>query len=346
MKALCVQKWDVCVSSYKEGDPYAEYVPLCQMWLSQLLHSSPNITILSMCLSAHQPPALWEFPLRHLDLCIQVGQPWLVECLEDLSHVTTLESLTMRFSTFGRPFGPLPDLHLESVRSLKHVKLLHLLPTETFSLPKGCQLHLHARCFDEWVKHSHAIEQDTSVLRLCGVGRKEWPARIQQFSNLQLLEIELLLVMNWNFVHPEPLDIADLRHIPHVRLHDHAGVMALKITAGFWQSLEISGVRGLTISDIDAFLKGTKSFTFDFSDDEESQRPLANICNACNNNGVHYYHCSATAISTSRRTVQAYTEHADGSCHCGSTSLSFCRSKRDKWLSDEGNVCPKTHVKL
>ena len=313
-----------------------------------MLLSAPQMEILSMCLSKHQPPALRELPLRHLDPIIRMEQPQLTEPLKNLRHITTLESLTLRTSMISTDFGPLPGLQLESIESLKHVKLLHLLPTETFTLPKGCQLHLYTRCLGskcDWAKHSQAIEQHTSVLRLCWTGRSAWPARIQQFSNMQCLEIQLLLVMKWNFVHPEPLDVADLRHIPHVRLHDSSGVMLLKITAGSWQSLEISGVQGLTFTDIDAFLKGTKSFTFDFSEDEESQRPLANICSACNNSGVHYYHCSATAISTSRRTVQAYTEHADRSCHCGSTSLSFCRSMRDKWLSDEANVWPKDPCK-
>ena len=184
-------------------------------------------------------------PPRATYLCDCRLPPWLADCLEDVRHILTLESLTLRAAMHMTDFAPVPNIRLESMRNLKHVKLVYLLPTETFSLPRGCLLHLHARCSSgkcDWVQHSQAIELHTLVLRMFGNYRRAWPARIRQFSNLQPLAIELPLELFSKDKHPGFLDVADLQHIPHVRLHDFPGVMSLKITTGFWQSLEINGV--------------------------------------------------------------------------------------------------------
>ena len=315
MEALCVQKWDVYMHPMVEWHPATKYVLLYQKCQNQLL-SAPKLEFLSLRISAHRPPVLRELPLRHLELLMLVKDetpPWLADCLEDLRHIMTLESLTIRAAMDTVDFGSAPNMHLEGMRNLRHVKLVWLLPTETFSLPRGCLLHLDARCLggrSEWVNHSKAIEQHTSVLYLFGFFRSAWPARIRQFSNLQCLALQLPQELFQRDMHPGFLDVADLQHIPHLRLHDSSGVMSLKITGGSWQSLEIAGVQGLEFADIDAFLKGTTSFTFDFRENREAEGALAVLCSACHRNDVQYYHCSATAISTARVTVQAYAEHA------------------------------------
>ena len=83
---------------------------------------------------------------------------------------------------------------------------------------------------------------------------EEWLPVILRFSKLQGLEVSL----KGN----SGLDLADLRHIPHVKLVVYDSD-ELSLTAGSWESLEVMhlGELELAISDVDSFVRDTKSFT-------------------------------------------------------------------------------------
>ena len=320
---------------------YAEYVRHCRMWQDQLLLSAPNLTVLSLRLHAYYAPKLWKLPLRHLELVEAAEQPWLMRFLEDVRHITTLESLTICFQD---SHGPLPDFQMESSNNLKHFKLQRRLPTGKFSLPGDCLLHLTCYCGPKckWERHSQAIERHTSVLRI-GVERLEaWPAGIQHFSKLQCLVIELSFGWSGGPAYTEPLRLTELQHIPHVRLVDFARKMPLRLTAGSWQSLDIRGALYLDIADIQTFLEGTKKFTLDIAHKNGNQQDTAAaISSACHSSGVKHYDCSATAIRTSERVFQEYKRHANALCGCDLPILPFCSAASSASLFDINALWPE-----
>ena len=333
---LALQSWDIwrprCAVGPSIWDLQAAHNEILpeQHWRDQLLLSTPNITYLSLPLSVYTPPDLKELPLQHLELSEvhPSKQAWLVEFLKELRRNTTLESLTM---SSWRYLEPMPGIQLESVKSLRHVKLRELLPTEALSLPRKCLLHLDLsfnwNWASHWASHSQTIEQHTLVFRICGERLNSWPTGIRQFSILQLLNV--LMPIRPASGYNESLDLADVQHIPHVRLIDYMGRVLLTVTAGSWQSLEICGVQCITFKDIGAFLEGTKCFAFEFSRFEEAQGPLAIICSACRSLGVQYHKHSAIAISTAETMVQYYYKDKHDEV------------KNHQWLCDEDTLWPK-----
>ncbi len=64
----------------------------------------------------------------------------------------------------------------------------------------------------------------------------------------------------------KPLDLAVLKHIPHIRLLSRFN-LNFALTQGSWQSLETIGARGIHVafSDLNAFVRHTKLFSFSYS---------------------------------------------------------------------------------
>ncbi len=341
-----VQKWDVQLPDLDDGSGSwrqrsAEYVLQCQRWQDQLLLSAPSMTALSLGPNVLHPPVLGRLPLRHLELQVKAKQPWLAGVLKDLRHITTLESLTI----VSR--APLPEVQLESLKSLRHVKLHSALPTKMLSLPEGCLLHLHAYCCRrvEWEAHSQGIEKHTFVLHLNAQQLKALPS-VGLLPNLQCLTIELPFGFwaAFSCTPIAPLDLATLQHVPHVRLISFRGSMKLKVTSGSWQTLDIRGLGCPTLTEIDALLKSAKMFTFDFCDGvSEIQAKLAAVCRPCHKSWGHheYYKDRGYAIiSTAEDMVQDYASHADRSCQC-SSDTSACELDRNKCLWDEDTMWPR-----
>ena len=113
------------------------------------------------------------------------------------------------------------------------------------------------------------------------------PPGIQGFSKLNSLEycMESLVCQ----------DLADLRHIPNVKVvsmdrdnargHQRA---KLQLTRGSWQSLEVYFLGGLSlnIKDVDSFVKDTESFTFSSENTHGSSNLLyQKIQKACSKHG-------------------------------------------------------------
>ena len=323
-----VQKWDVDLATlinYQAVLP--DYVPHCQMWQDQLLLGAPNITILSLGPNVSCYPVLGILPLRHLELVVEKEQPWLAEFLRTIHAKVTLESLTILSQAFR---GALPDMNLSRIINLRHLKLQNLLPTGTCYLPEGCLLHYTADggYSREWQKHGRGLTKHTSVLDISMHHLEAWPAGSGRYSNLQCLTVEMPFMLSGlsGKERTQTLDIADLQHIPHVRLIN-LGQRKVKLTAGSWQSLDIRRVKCLAFTDISAFLKGTKNFTFDFYDSDwevEAVSASAVIRSACQNNDVQYYECSATAVSTAEQVAQAYTKHAKKLCGCPQIQSERC----------------------
>ena len=100
-----------------------------------------------------------------------------------------------------------------------------------------------------------------------------WPAGIQEMSGLQYLDLACKRLQDG--------DLAALQHIPHVSLCLYE-FSSFLLTSGAWESLKISGWAGFSInfSNVDAFVKGTKSFLFVCSSQEakEMYRQLRAAC--------------------------------------------------------------------
>ena len=357
---LHAQTWDVWVPTQHDvNSPATEdwYQPLCREWLKQLLLSTPGLEALYLGPVVLRPCMLGELPVRHLKLVLEKDreQPWLAGFLSDMRRNTTLESLTILSRDRCRP---LPKLQLASMQNLKHVKLQAWLPIGTLTLPKHCLLHLdvHLKGVCRWEEFSQEVYKHASVLHLC-VGRLDtWPAGIEHFSNLQCLALHVDVwvagsVPEYPNNSTEPLDLTDLRHIPHVRLINCGAAKRLKVTAGSWQSLDIRGFKSIAFTDIDAFLQGTSNFTFEFkvagssSLSKEADAALAAVREGCEQNGVLYNICSTTAISTAEKTLQAlytYTKHGEGLCNCNNLhDFGYCNMKGGAYLWKEDTFWPR-----
>lgn len=121
---------------------------------------------------------------------------------------------------------------------------------------------------------------------------KAWPARLERFLKLQLLDAEIDECMC-----KSPLDLGHLQRIPHVRLLS-TGCLKLALTKGSWESLEIFGLGGVHVAftNLDAFVTRTKLFSFCCSDacsrSDFNCVPAAmmeNIHAVCGKHGVECY---------------------------------------------------------
>lgn len=230
-------------------------------------------------------------PLKELELKLQGAQPWLPTFLADISYCSTLESLKI---TAGEPdivsqSALLPDVYLNAMPNLKHVELEGWYPGHNLSLPPGCLLRLHIACGPSLVwgegQAFESIKQHTLVLCLADLLVADWPCEIQAFERLRYLEL-------WWGRSTEELDLARLKHIPHVRLRLYS-YAELSLTSISWQSLEILAARGdfkIAFSDVSAFVRGTKEIIFSCSDsDEETHLMMESIQDACRRHGVECY---------------------------------------------------------
>ncbi len=353
-----VQKWDVWLPAPTGSDwseTHQKYVPHCLMWQDRLLLNASNITVLSLG-NVLRPPRLGHLPLQHLELSVEEEeQPWVLDFLSDLRQITSLKS-----SRFLSPEDcrSLPNLQLADMRHLKHVKLQARLPIGACSLPEHCLLNLdvkaHKGC--QWEEHSQELERHTTVLCMHVRHLNTWPAGITQLCNLQCLTI-VVESCRASFtdgldLSAQPLDIADLRQIPHVRLIGDASIRMrkLRITAGSWQTLDIRGFGYVAFTDIHAFVNGTKSFSFNFhSQGGAPQATLGSIRSACQKNGVqcheysaHYKYGYATAISTNEGIIEAFAEHVMGLCHCPYFYPErYCRVHEEACLWAEDTIWPE-----
>ena len=245
----------------------------CQSWVQALLLGASSLTALKSRLDTLPwVPVLQHLPLRHLELRVPLKNLYKLNYVfaDGVSSCATLESLKYvgeSHSEAEETIIRLPSMELHGMPNLKHVRFEECIPGHAFSLPVECALFLDVSCDDKlWLDQEEKFREHTTVLRYMS-GYKEWPPGILCFSHLQYLELST----SWEIIGH---DLADLQHIPNVKLAldsgdeldrycDGAGGEALHVTGGSWRSLEISdfGELHLTISDADAFVRDTESFT-------------------------------------------------------------------------------------
>ena len=216
------------------------------------------------------PKVLGRLPLRHLELDIGgCSMAHLEEIMAALDQCTTLEYLSIaHLETCKLGFTSvveLPDLCLCKAPNLKHVYLQDSVPRKRLCLPPECKVRLNLDGhFESWEyimqkKHGRILRACISVmhLKLACCYKGSWLSHLQDFKALQFMEL----------VSPQMLsDLAQLDGIPHVRLE--VGIMlgenTLLHTAGSWQSLEVCGYDGFSISfaDIDSFVGSNHKYLF------------------------------------------------------------------------------------
>ena len=254
MQALCTG-WDY------------NFVQRCQPWVQKLLLGASSLTALRISEQAlPRSPVLQHVPLRHLDLRIQTRYALSLDSLfADVSSCLTLESLTHvgSWSSGCDESIKLPSMQLHGMPSLKHVRLENCIPAHAFSLPADCSSLLDASCGPKlWHEQQEKFRDHTAVLQLRLDRYTEWPPGIWSHPNLQYLKLSTSAGIYGQ-------DLADLQHIPHVKVVLDSGDEllyggeGLRLTGGSWHSLEIFdfGELHLTISDVESFVRDTGSFT-------------------------------------------------------------------------------------
>ena len=243
----------------------AAFMQLCQPWVRKLLLGAGSLTALSTHMrTIPRLPTLQHLPLRHLEVVISSREEWLDGFFSDVSRCCTLESLRIVYN--GARECPyivveameLLDMHLHSMPSLKRVRLDNCFSWHELALPAGASLFLDSLrvCYLRWQEVCWGrFQHHTTILRLGFSDDEHWPLGIQSFSHLQYLEL------NTEWVHGE--DVADLQHVPHVRIimeYDSD----LQVTAGSWKTLEVLAFGELHVSmnDMDSFVRDTRDFTF------------------------------------------------------------------------------------
>ena len=242
---------------------------LCQPGVLALLLGAESLTALSTHISAipSSPAMLQYLPLRHLEVAVTSSAThWLDEFFCDVSCSCSLESLKIVCDPANEPADTesmqLPSMHLSSMPSLKHVRLDNCLPVHELSLPDDCALFLDVVCCVgiKWHEHSEKFQSHTKVLRLASAlpthDYAVWPVAIQDFTNLTYLELDMTGI--WC------PDLADLRHIPHVRvIADNQASAKLQLTGCSWQTFELFqfGHPTVNTTDVDSFVNHTSSFT-------------------------------------------------------------------------------------
>lgn len=154
-----------------------------------------------------------------------------------------------------------------------------------------------------------------------------WPSGIQQFSALQLLELEYIICGI-----DETPDIAALRHIPHHQLFFKGAPYRcsnLCPTAGTWRSNQVDGAH-ITFADIDAFVRGIKAFQFTLRRDQSAQSMLGNLQAACN---THAVDCSQCTI----RLPEWYGHHPGMLC-VTNVAMDYMAMVSAKWWAFRGLV--------
>ncbi len=291
---------------------------LCQPWVQKLLLSAGSLKALSTHIhTIPRSSILQHLPLRHLEVAVSSRTfYWLEELFTDVSRSLTLESLriscnaaeeTSRHYFCDGTSMRLPTMHLLSMPSLKHVRLDNCFPGHELALPAGCALFLDVLDVNGvmWEALWQKLQNHTTVLQLYYFDFTQWPHRLESFSNLQYLGLD----MNVLWVP----DLADLQHIPHVRIVPAPG-KHLQLTAGSWQTLEIFdlGQLRIHISDVDSFVRDTRDFTFMSAESPYgSHVVIKQVQDACLRHGKACYMCKHHAVWHACRTHASYD---DGEC--------------------------------
>ena len=183
------------LNKYGKNGLHSLYEPC--LWA--LLLRARSLTALSTHLAAvPRSIHLSHLPLRHLEIfvCSRCTHS-LALLLCDVSHNCTLESFTLAFNPIDgfkgmRDSLQLPDMHLRSMPSLKHVRLENCFPVGELSLPDDCFLFLEVVCGKDimWNQHWEKLQSHTTVLRLNTSEFVDRPGGLQSFSKLQYLELK------------------------------------------------------------------------------------------------------------------------------------------------------------
>ena len=246
-------------------DEYPDDLRDHHAWVQTLLLGATGLTALSTSTDTlPRSPIIQHLRLCHLEITVSRGKQ-MESCGLDISCCLTLESLTIHEfdERLASNSAALP-MELHSMPRLKHVRLVDCFMLEV-SLPAECLLFLdHKRSEFEWHEALERLCSHMTVLRLATWDRN-WPSGIHGVSNLSYLELRVEELRHQ--------DLADLRHIPHVRVVSHnntraaglpCGQTELQLASGSWQCLEVYffGELDLTIRDVDSFVRDTRSFTF------------------------------------------------------------------------------------
>ncbi len=250
---------------------YANILQDRHAWVQMLLFGATGLTALSVSTNTlPRSPIVQHLPLRHLEIFVLLFSGKNVErCFADISRCLTLETLKISGNmTAAEPdfVGP-PSIQLHSMPRLKHVRLDRYTDVGALSLPGACSLFVNIDLeYFGWREQWEKFQSYLSVLRFTTYGKK-WPPGIQGFSNLNFFQYRTEKLRTQ--------DLADLQHIPHVKvvsLHRERArrrrKVKLQLTSGSWQSLEVFffGCLSLTIANVDSFVKGTGIFTFSSED--------------------------------------------------------------------------------
>ena len=237
---------------------------LCQPWVRKLLLGAGSLTVLSTPLHMiPRSPTFQHLRLRHLEVAASSGAfYWLDRFFKDVSCSHTLESLRIICNTADEPpqimSMHLPSMRLLSMPSLKRIRLDNCLPGHELALPAECALFIDDLGVDGhmWQLQREKLRHHTTVLQMYLSDLGQWPHGLDSFTNLQYLGLDIDSA--W------VLDLADLQHIPHVRM-TLASIEDLQLTAGSWQTLEIFrhlDELHIDITDVDSFVRDTRDFTF------------------------------------------------------------------------------------
>ncbi len=233
----------------------------CRPWVKELLLGAISLAALSTSTGALPGgPIAQCLPLRHLELFLShVTEDSEEQILADVSCCLTLESLRISSSGLGLMVDSegLAGMHFHSMPCLKHVRLDGCYPYKALQLPADCSLFLDLSCMGNFKFHEHdeKFRDHAIVLRLNTADDTDWPSGLLKLSKLQFLELDSVGGFS-------DQDLADLQHIPEVKISLDSEDQLL-LTGGSWDSFEIFqfGQLDLTISDVDSFVRGTKSFT-------------------------------------------------------------------------------------
>ena len=228
--------------------------------------------------------------LRHVELALSDDPDRLEPFLIGLSFCSKLESLKITDTNvnLSGSMSHVPCFSIFGPASLRQIELLGVVPGIMIRLPSQCLLRLSASQHSPshlWESYQDSIKDFTSVLWLHQESSEAWPAGLQNFSRLQYLQLTCTQVIG--------LDLADISHIPHVRM-DVTDLAILNLTGGAWQSLKVHSRHELfvTFSDVDAFVTGTQQFLFSGGRSlAQLKAAFAPIEDACKKQGVPYYQC-------------------------------------------------------
>ena len=206
--------------------------------------------------------------------------------MADLSFCSCLETLCIKDGALGRdlPSKNLPAVSLRGVATLKRVEVRGWYPKDAVTLPSGCLLGLAVvlETQAQWEAWQRKGCQTTLLFLTC-MKLRAWPAGISNMSGLQYLELHSTRMRDQ--------DLAALQHIPRVFVYMKE-FSSFLLTTGTWQRLEITGRAGfsLTISNVDAFVRGTKQFQF-VNISHQAGEMYKDLRAACMRQGVACHEC-------------------------------------------------------